>query len=106
MARIRSVDGRAPQAPPGPWRLAMTQPGACAGPGDLDRVTGWIPASVPGTAASALRAAGRWTEAAPEPIHDRDVWYRTRLAGPGTVPACASRAWRRWPKSGSTACRS
>ena len=83
MARIRSVDGRVPQAPPGPWCLAMTQPGACAGPGDLDRVTGWIPASVPGTAASALRAAGRWTETAPEPIHDRDVWYRTRLAGPG-----------------------
>jgi beta-mannosidase len=85
VARIRSVDGRVPRGPSGPWCLALTPPGACAGPGDLDGVTGWIPAPVPGTAASALRAAGLWSEAAPEPIHDRDVWYRTRLAGPGRV---------------------
>ncbi len=83
MALIRSVDGRAPQDLPGPWRLALTPPGACAGPGDLDAVTDWIPAAVPGTAAAALRAANRWSETAPTPIHDRDVWYRTRLAGPG-----------------------
>jgi beta-mannosidase len=83
MARIRSVDGVEPQAPPEPWWLAVTPPGACAGPGDLDGVTDWIPATVPGTVAAALRAAGRWAETTPEPIHDRDVWYRTRLAGPG-----------------------
>ncbi|MCJ2072354.1 glycoside hydrolase family 2 protein [Methylobacterium sp. J-030] len=83
MALIRSVDRRAPRDLPGPWRLAVTPPGACAGPGDLDGVTDWIAAEVPGTAASALRAAGRWSETAPTPIHDRDVWYRTRLAGPG-----------------------
>ena len=85
MARIRSVDGRSPQAPSGPWRLAVTPSGACASLRDLDSVTDWIPASVPGTAAAALRAAGRWSEAAPEPIHDRDVWYRTHLAGPGRI---------------------
>ncbi|MCJ2136277.1 glycoside hydrolase family 2 protein [Methylobacterium sp. J-026] len=85
MALIRSVDGRAPEALAGPWRLALTPPGACAGPGDLGGITDWIPAHVPGTAASALTAAGRWTETAPTPIHDRDVWYRTRLAGPGPV---------------------
>jgi beta-mannosidase len=83
MALIRSVDGRAPEALPGPWRLAVTAPGACAGPGDLDGVSDWIPAAVPGTAASALRAAGRWSETAPTPIHDRDVWYRTQLTGSG-----------------------
>ncbi|MCJ2090892.1 glycoside hydrolase family 2 protein [Methylobacterium sp. E-005] len=83
MALIRSVDGRAPVDLPGPWRLALTSPGACAGPGDLDGVTDWIPAAVPGTAASALQAAGRWSETAPSPIHDKDVWYRTRLNGPG-----------------------
>lgn len=85
MARIRSVDGRGPQPLSGPWRVAATPAGACAGPGDLDRVTDWIPACVPGTAADALRAAGRWTEAAPGPIHDRDVWYRTSVAGSGRV---------------------
>lgn len=83
MALIRSVDGRAPVDLPGPWRLALTPPGACAGLCDLDGVTDWIPAEVPGTAASALRAAGRWSATAPTPIHDRDVWYRTRLDGPG-----------------------
>lgn len=83
MARIRCVDERAPEVQFGPWMLAVTPPGACAGPADLDAVTGWIPATVPGTAAAALRAAGRWSEAAPEPIHDRDVWYRSRIAGAG-----------------------
>ncbi|MBN4093736.1 MULTISPECIES: hypothetical protein [Methylobacterium] len=83
MARIRSVDDRAPEVRFGPWRLAATPAGACAGPGNLDEVTGWIAAEVPGTAADALRAAGRWSEAAPEPIHDRDVWYRTRISGSG-----------------------
>lgn len=83
MARIRSVDGAVTRVPVGPWRLATTPPGACAGPGELGAVTDWIPAPVPGTAAAALSAAGRWSEAAPEPIHDRDVWYRTRLAGSG-----------------------
>ncbi|MWV24035.1 glycoside hydrolase family 2 protein [Methylobacterium sp. 2A] len=85
MALIRSIDGQAPQDLPGPWRFTLTPPGACAGPGDLDGVADWIPAVVPGTAAAALRAAGRWSEAAPTPIHDRDVWYRTRLTGPARV---------------------
>ncbi|MGU3666354.1 glycosyl hydrolase 2 galactose-binding domain-containing protein [Methylobacterium sp. A49B] len=85
MARIRSVEGRVPGGTPGPWRLALTPPGACANPGDLDGVTDWIPATVPGTAAAALRAAGRWSETAPEPIHDRDVWYRARFVGSGRV---------------------
>ncbi|MGU3464480.1 glycosyl hydrolase 2 galactose-binding domain-containing protein [Methylobacterium sp. C33D] len=83
MARIRSVDDRAPEVRLAPWRLAATPPGACAGPGDLDGITDWIAAEVPGTAAAALRAAGRWSEAAPEPINDRDVWYRTRITGDG-----------------------
>ncbi|KAA0124690.1 glycoside hydrolase family 2 protein [Methylobacterium sp. P1-11] len=85
MARIRIVDDRVPEVRCGPWQLAVTPPGACSGPGDLDGVTDWISATVPGTAAAALRAAGRWSEAAPEPIHDRDVWYRSRIAGPGPV---------------------
>jgi len=85
MACIRSVDGRAQQSLPGSWRMTVTPPGACAVPGDLDGVTDWIPAAVPGTAAAALRAAGRWSERAPTPIHDRDVWYRTRIAGSGRV---------------------
>ncbi len=43
----------------------------------------WIPALVPGTAAASLRAAGRWSENEPDPIHDKDIWYRARLTGTG-----------------------
>ncbi len=54
-------------------------------PGDLSETAEWIPAPVPGTAAAALRDAGRWSETAPTPIHDQDVWYRTRLTRSGAV---------------------
>ena len=52
MARIRSIDGVVPQAVDGPWRLALTPPGAWAGPGDLSEAADWIPAPVPGTVAA------------------------------------------------------
>jgi beta-mannosidase len=82
VARIRAIDGASPRAVEGPWELLVTPAGTCAGPGDL-AATGWIPATVPGTAASSLQAAGRWSEAEPTPLHDRDIWYRTRLSGVG-----------------------
>jgi beta-mannosidase len=85
VARIRSIDGVGPQAVDGPWRLALTPPGAWAGPGDLSEAADWIPAPVPGTVAAALRDAGGWSESAPTPIHDQDVWYRTRLTQSGPV---------------------
>ena len=83
MARIRAVDGVPPLPVGGPWQLVTTTPGACTGPDELAGLDGWIPAPVPGTAAAALRAAGLWSEAEPAPIHDRDVWYRTRFPGSG-----------------------
>lgn len=82
MARIRAVDGAAPRTIDEGWRLAVTPSGACAGPGDLDGLD-WIAARVPGTAAAALRDAGRWSEARPTPLHHHDIWYRTELTAPG-----------------------
>ncbi|MGF3022007.1 glycosyl hydrolase 2 galactose-binding domain-containing protein [Methylobacterium aquaticum] len=79
MALLRTVD----RALDGPWDMIVTEPGACAGPGDLDTLTGFIPAPVPGTAAGALRAAGRWSDAVPTPLHGSDIWYRTTLSGNG-----------------------
>ncbi|MGT2494627.1 glycosyl hydrolase 2 galactose-binding domain-containing protein [Cupriavidus basilensis] len=38
---------------------------------------------MPGTVAGALRAAGRWDDAAPPPLHQRDHWYRVHFAGSG-----------------------
>jgi beta-mannosidase len=59
------------------WQMALTAPGA---PTPAD---GWIAAPVPGTAAEALRDAGRWDDLEPTPLHDEDIWYRARFAGRG-----------------------
>src|SRR5579871_1250475 len=56
---------------------------ALAAPGEATPVCGWIAAPVPGTAAEALRKAGQWDDAQPTPLHDQDVWYRTRFSGTG-----------------------
>lgn len=61
------------------WRMTSTAPGAWATPADVDPTADWLDALVPGTVAATLRAHGRWSEAAPTPLHDRDHWYRLRL---------------------------
>lgn len=83
MARIRAIDGAPPRALDGPWRMLLTEAGACAGPGDLAGRDGWIAAPVPGTAAQALRDAGLWREDEPAPLHDKDIWYRAPIPGSG-----------------------
>lgn len=67
----------------GEWRLACTAPGLVSHPDALSSVTDWIGAGVPGTAAQALRDAGRWRVEEPAPLHDKDFWYRTRFGGTG-----------------------
>jgi len=62
MATVRLTEG---------WQLKLTEAGD------------WIPAVVPGTAAQALQTAGRWSLEQPTPLHDKDIWYRTRFAGTG-----------------------
>jgi beta-mannosidase len=61
----------------GGWQMALAAPGEPMPSGD------WIAAPVPGTAAEALRAAGRWDDSQPTALHDKDVWYRTRFEGTG-----------------------
>ncbi|TAJ86848.1 MAG: glycoside hydrolase family 2 protein [Reyranella sp.] len=65
------------------WHLACTAPGSVQTPADLPALLDWIAAPVPGTAAQALREAGRWTLEDPLPLHDQDIWYRTRVDGNG-----------------------
>ncbi|GAB4088696.1 glycosyl hydrolase 2 galactose-binding domain-containing protein [Hydrogenophaga soli] len=43
----------------------------------------WWPATVPGTAASDLAAAGQYLASQPRPLHDHDLWYRHNLTGHG-----------------------
>ena len=61
------------------WRVALTAAGACATPADAASLTDWLPAKAPGTLAQALEAAGLWSRNAPEPLHDKDAWWRLDL---------------------------
>jgi beta-mannosidase len=64
------------------WRMALVAPGAAETPAQLAALgpaPEWLPARAPGTAASALRAAGRFSfDAAPD-LDAHDVWWTTRL---------------------------
>jgi beta-mannosidase len=71
------------------FRCAAAPPGSLAGPEALDAAAlDWIPAPLPGTAASALRAAGRFSlDGPPRRFDADDWWWRGRFpaapAGPG-----------------------
>lgn len=67
----------------GEWAWVQTPAGAADSPAALDPAAAWLPAPVPGTVASALRAAGRWDDSAPPPLHLHDHWYRVSFAGRG-----------------------
>lgn len=64
------------------WQCVSTPAGACATPADLP-AHGWLAAQVPGTVASAHRAAGLLNIAHPPPLAFDDHWYRLALDGTG-----------------------
>lgn len=62
------------------WECAAVPAGSVAHPGELaGAVLGWLPAQVPGTAAGALRAAGR--HFIEEDLEQDDWWFRCRFRG-------------------------
>ena len=64
------------------WQCVSTAAGACESPGDLP-ANGWIAAQVPGTVASARRAADLLDVRHPPPLAFDDHWYRLTLTGTG-----------------------
>jgi beta-mannosidase len=60
------------------WRVASCAPDACAAPGETDGLE-WIAATVPGTAAGALRDAGEWDFADGRDFDAEDWWFRTEF---------------------------
>jgi beta-mannosidase len=64
------------------WQCVSTPAGACASPADLP-AHGWLAAQVPGTVASARRAAGLLDISQPPPLAFDDHWYRLALEGTG-----------------------
>ncbi|SOE72031.1 beta-mannosidase [Burkholderia sp. OK233] len=64
------------------WQCVSTPAGACASPADLP-AQGWLAAQVPGTVASARRAAGLLDAVNPPPLAFDDHWYQLTLTGTG-----------------------
>ena len=60
------------------WRAAACEPGACALPAQTDALD-WLPATVPGTAAGALRDAGRRRHGDGRDLDAEDWWFRTEF---------------------------
>jgi beta-mannosidase len=75
MAEVRTSTGEDRHAVSG-WECLSTAAGACPDPSGLARAAGWLPAIVPGTLATSLKAAGGTAQNADQ----QDHWYRTRLA--------------------------
>jgi beta-mannosidase len=69
------------------WEVAHTDPGVAAAPAGLPPLQ-WTAATVPGTAAGALRSAGRWRpeEPAEPPLDERDWWFRTSFTAAQALP--------------------
>ena len=63
------------------WELLLTRPGLVDVPERLPE-SGFVPALVPGTVASALRALGRSPLDSPQDFDAQDAWYRCRLDRP------------------------
>ncbi len=64
------------------WSVACTAAGAVADPQTLQAATPeWLPARVPGTAADALRLAGRWGLGDELDFDAADWWWRSRRHG-------------------------
>jgi len=62
------------------WEICATAPDECATPAQLAASPRkWIPATVPGTAAAALQAAGLWSLEAERRFDAEDWWYRLRF---------------------------
>jgi beta-mannosidase len=96
-------DGAAPHAVPDlhpevplAWECWSCPPEAVSSPDALgSRPDQWLPMSVPGTAASALRDLGKWTWGQDD--HDlldgRDWWFRSRFPGPEQSADDHTGAW-------------
>jgi beta-mannosidase len=77
MTRVRRVEGNRRTAIESGWEVAAAPAGTLREAIDsLD----WLPARVPGTAAAALRAAGRWDWSQMRGFDAEDWWWRTRFS--------------------------
>ncbi len=86
MSRRLYPDGQTQRLDEG-WSLVMSEPGVYTRPSELAADLQAVAAPVPGTAAAALEKAGRFDRTRPEPLIDKDIWYRRSLSGEAPGPA-------------------
>ncbi|MCW3030079.1 MAG: glycoside hydrolase family 2 protein [Solirubrobacterales bacterium] len=82
-ARVR-VQGDEEIAIAGGWQAARCAPDSHDDPSALGELD-WIAARVPGTAAGALRDAGRWRPGAASDLDADDWWFRTSFDAPAAA---------------------
>ncbi len=75
MTLVRRVEGNRRTALTG-WQIAAASPGT---PREAIDGLEWLPATVPGTAAGALRNAGRWDFSQTRDFDAEDFWWRCRF---------------------------
>ncbi len=75
----RHVDGHEVVQLSRGWEAAATPPDSCTIPSELGGWS-WLPARVPGTAASVLADAGLWRAGEPHDFAAEDWWFRTSFA--------------------------
>ncbi len=91
MACIRRTEWQERWALAEGWELLRTAPDAADSPSAVEALgEPWMPAEVPGTLASALRARGVDPTGAGD-LDDSDVWYRLRFRGPAGAENVALR---------------
>ncbi len=65
------------------WTCCARPSGAITHPDQLPNETEWLSAEVPGTAAGALQAAGKWRLGQTYDFDAEDWWFRTSFSSPG-----------------------
>jgi beta-mannosidase len=83
--RVRASSGVDVEPLSGDWELAACAAGTIESPDAVSRASlDWVRASVPSTAAAALRAAGLWNlDGAVRRFDAEDWWYRCRFTADG-----------------------
>ncbi len=93
--RVRGVSGNAEIRIDHGWEVAAAPAGRSADHaallGSLDHLR-WVPAQVPGTAASALRAASLWNLDEHRNFDGEDFWWRVPL-GADPLPTASGAVW-------------
>lgn len=89
MSPLRQIEGNEQTVLTDGWELVATDPGTASDPAALVASNpAWLPALVPGTAASSLRAAGAWSlDGPPRRFDAQDYWYRCRFETPAQQDA-------------------